>query len=131
MLLMVRQCFQFSVPLRSVGDNASFATSNAVALAINGALIIILMPRFGLWGPTLGLVVGQMWTSIYLARGLMKRFNLSWRTSATGTSSGLALAASLVAAGRALRRADRDRWTGRRTGGSRRVRRRLRDSRRD
>src|ERR1041384_7567992 len=68
LLLMVRQCFQFSVPLRSVADNASFATSNAVALVINAVLIIVLMPRYGLWGPTLGLVVGQAWTSVYLGR---------------------------------------------------------------
>ena len=32
LLLMVRQCFQFSTPLRSVEDNASFAHANLVAL---------------------------------------------------------------------------------------------------
>ena len=32
LLLMVRQCFQFSTLLRSVEDNASFATSSAIAL---------------------------------------------------------------------------------------------------
>ena len=58
LLLMLRQCFQFSTLLRSVEDNASFATSNAIALGINVALIVALMPAFGLWGPTLGLVVG-------------------------------------------------------------------------
>src|SRR6185369_5142865 len=67
MLMMLRQCFQFSTLLRSVEDNNSFATSNAVALGINAALIFALMPRFGLWGPTLGLVVGQYWTGYYLA----------------------------------------------------------------
>jgi O-antigen/teichoic acid export membrane protein len=97
MLLMIRQSFQFSVPLRSVADNASFATSNAVALVINAALIIILMPRFGLWGPTIGLVAGQMWTSIYLGRRLMKRFNLSLAEICHWDKLGLALAASLLA----------------------------------
>src|SRR5215831_1256752 len=62
LLLMVRQCFEFSTLLRSVEDNASFAKSNAIALVINAALIAILMPRFGLWGPTIGMVAGQMWT---------------------------------------------------------------------
>ena len=63
MILMVRQVFQFSTLLRSVEDNASFAISNAVALGINVVLLVALMPRFGLWGPTLGLVVGQLWTA--------------------------------------------------------------------
>ncbi len=64
LLLMVRQCFQFSTLLRSVEDNASFATSSAIALAINAVFIFTLMPRFGLWGPTLGLVVSQVWTAL-------------------------------------------------------------------
>jgi O-antigen/teichoic acid export membrane protein len=97
LLLMVRQCFQFSVPLRSVADNASFATSNAVALAINAALIVLLMPHYGLWGPTLGLVVGQMWTSLYLGRRLLKRYNLPFSELCQWDKLGLALAASLVA----------------------------------
>jgi O-antigen/teichoic acid export membrane protein len=76
MLMMLRQCFQFSTLLRSVEDNASFATSNAVALAINATLIVTLMPHFGLWGPTLGLVVGQYWTGYYLARRVMTRYRI-------------------------------------------------------
>jgi O-antigen/teichoic acid export membrane protein len=97
LLLMVRQCFQFSVPLRSVGDNASFATSNAIALAINALLLFTLMPYFGLWGPTLGLVVGQMWTSIYLARRVMQRYRLPLAELGEWSKLGLAFAASLAA----------------------------------
>ncbi len=96
LLLMVRHCFQFSVPLRSVADNASFAISNAVALAINAAFIIVLMPHFGLWGPTLGLVVGQVWTSYYLARRLMKRFGLPLSELFEWGKLGSTLGASLV-----------------------------------
>ena len=76
LLLMVRQCFQFSTPLRSVEDNASFAHANLIALAINATLIVTLMPKFGLWGPTLGLVVGQTWTSFYLGSRVLKRYRL-------------------------------------------------------
>jgi O-antigen/teichoic acid export membrane protein len=97
LLLMIRHCFQFSVPLRSVADNASFAISNAVALGINAALILILMPRFGLWGPTLGLVVGQVWTSYYLARRLMRRFDLPLGELFEWGKLGASLAAALLA----------------------------------
>jgi len=76
LLLMLRQCFQYSTLLRSVEDNASFATSSAIALAINIALIAALMPAFGLWGPTLGMVVSQMWTGYYLGRRVMVRYRV-------------------------------------------------------
>ena len=97
LLLMVRQCFQFSTPLRSVEDNASFAHANLVALAINATLIFTLMPKFGLWGPTLGLVVGQTWTSIYLGSRVLKRYGLPLSELCQWGKLGLALAASLVA----------------------------------
>ena len=97
LLLMVRQCFQFSTPLRSVEDNASFAHANLIALAINITLIVTLMPKFGLWGPTLGLVVGQTWTSFYLGSRVLKRYNLPLSELCQWGKLGLALAASLVA----------------------------------
>jgi O-antigen/teichoic acid export membrane protein len=97
LLLMVRQCFQFSTPLRSVADNASFAHANLIALLINAGLIFALMPKFGLWGPTLGLVIGQSWTSIYLGKRVLKRYRLPLAELCQWDKLGLALAASLVA----------------------------------
>jgi O-antigen/teichoic acid export membrane protein len=97
LLLMVRQCFQFSTPLRSVADNASFAHANLIALAINAGLIVALMPRYGLWGPTLGLVVGQTFTSIYLGARVLKRYQLPLSQLCQWDKLGLALASSLVA----------------------------------
>jgi len=97
LLLMVRQCFQFSTPLRSVADNASFAHANLIALLINAGLIITLMPKFGLWGPTLGLVIGQTWTSIYLGKRVLTRYGLPLSELCQWSKLGLALAASLAA----------------------------------
>ncbi|HET7810005.1 MAG TPA: oligosaccharide flippase family protein, partial [Steroidobacteraceae bacterium] len=97
LLLMVRQCFQFSTLLRSVEDNASFATANGVALAINIALLATLMPRFGLWGPTLGLVVGQMWSGYYLGRRVMVRYRVPAAEIFQWRKFGLALLAASLA----------------------------------
>jgi O-antigen/teichoic acid export membrane protein len=94
---MVRQCFQFSTPLRSVADNASFAHANLIALLINAGLVITLMPKFGLWGPTLGLVIGQTWTSIYLGKRVLTRYRLPLSELCQWSKLGLALAASLAA----------------------------------
>ena len=101
LLLMLRQCFQFSTLLRSVEDNASFATSSAIALAINVALIAALMPAFGLWGPTVGLVVSQIWSGYYLGRRVMVRYRVPatqifhWRKLAWSCLAAL-LAGSLM-----------------------------------
>jgi O-antigen/teichoic acid export membrane protein len=97
LLLMIRHCFQFSTLLRSVEDNASFMKSNAIALAINAAIIVTVMPAFGLWGPTLGMVVGQVWTGFYLARKVMQRYRVPIAEVCEWNKTGLALAASLVA----------------------------------
>jgi O-antigen/teichoic acid export membrane protein len=97
LLLMVRQCFQFSTPLRSVEDNASFAHANLISLFINVGFIVALMPNYGLWGPTLGLVVGQTWTSIYLGARVLKRYKLPLSALCQWDKLGLALASSLVA----------------------------------
>jgi O-antigen/teichoic acid export membrane protein len=94
---MVRQCFQFSTPLRSVEDNASFAHANLIALLINAGFVVALMPKYGLWGPTLGLVVGQTWTSIYLGARVLKRFRLPLSELCQWGKLALALVASLVA----------------------------------
>jgi O-antigen/teichoic acid export membrane protein len=96
LLLMLRQCFQFSTPLRSVEDNASFAHANIWGLAINAAFMIALMPHYGLWGPTLGLVVGQAWGSVYLGARIMKRYRLPLSEVCQWGKLGLAMLASLV-----------------------------------
>ena len=103
LVLMVRQCFQYSTLLRSVEDNASFATSSAIALAINVVFIVALMPRFGLWGPTLGLVVCQMWSGFYLGRRVMLRYRVPvaeifhWRKLALSFAGSLLALASMHA----------------------------------
>ncbi|HUQ11771.1 MAG TPA: oligosaccharide flippase family protein [Steroidobacteraceae bacterium] len=96
LLLMLRQCFQFSTPLRSVEDNKSFAHANIVSLFINAGLIVALMPKFGLWGPTLGLVVGQTWSSFYLGTRVLKRYGLPVSELCQWNKLGLALLASLA-----------------------------------
>ena len=97
MLMMLRQCFQFSTLLRSVEDNASFATSSAVALVINVTLLFALMPHFGLWGPTLGFVVGQFWTAWYLGRRVMTRYRVPLAEIYQWRKFGMALLAAALA----------------------------------
>lgn len=97
LLLMVRHTFQFSVPLRAIEDNAAFAISNAIALGINAVLLFALMPKFGLWGPVLGLVVSQAWTSLYLGRRLMRKYDLPLAQISEWSKLGLAFTASFAA----------------------------------
>ena len=57
------------------------------------------MPKFGLWGPTLGYVVGQMWTSYYLGRRVMRKYQLPLAALGEWIKLGLALIASLGSLG--------------------------------
>lgn len=66
LVVMVRQCFDFSTPLRSVGHTSPFVTANVFGLLINATLTLLLIRPFGLWGPTLGIVVCHIWLMIYL-----------------------------------------------------------------
>ena len=97
LLVMVRHCFPFSTLLRSVGDNASFATSSAIALGINAVLVVALMPAYGLWGPTLGLVISQSWTAYYLCRRVMSRYGVPLSEIFHWRKLGLSLLAALFA----------------------------------
>ena len=99
LLLMVRHCFPFSTLLRSVGDNASFATSSAIALVVNGVIIVALMPRYGLWGPTLGLAVSTMWTAYYLCRRVMARYGVPLSAVFHWRKLGCSLLSALLALG--------------------------------
>ena len=97
LLLMVRHCFPFSTLLRSVGDNASFATSSAIALGINVVIIVAVMPFYGLWGPTLGLVISTLWTAYYLCRRVMVRYDVPLSEVFDWRKLGFSLAAALLA----------------------------------
>jgi O-antigen/teichoic acid export membrane protein len=99
LLLMVRQCFPFSTLLRSVEDNNSFATSNAVALVINIVFVATLLPVYGLWGPTLGLLAGQMWTWFYLSRRVMARYGVPLSAVYQWRKFALSIFASLLSLG--------------------------------
>ena len=106
LILTIRQCFAFSTPLRSVAYNTPAVVANGVGLMINAAFIFALMPRYGLWGPTLGLVAGQIWVAVFLGRKVMLRYELKlgqlceWRKLGIILfASSLAFASPLHAAG--------------------------------
>jgi O-antigen/teichoic acid export membrane protein len=97
LLMMIRQCFSFSEPLRSVADNNSFALANGIGLAINLALTLSLMPVWGLWGPTLGLVISQIFVAVFLGRRVKVRFRIPVSQICEWNKLGLTLVATLMA----------------------------------
>lgn len=99
LLMMIRQCFAFSTSLRSIADNRPAVLANLAGLAINAAVILALMPKFGLWGPTLGLVAGQAWVAIYLGRKVMFRYELPLGQLCEWRKLGWILLAGLLAIG--------------------------------
>lgn len=73
LILMVRQCFEMSIPLRAINRNTSFTVVGIIGMAINLALLVLLFRWIGLVGPAVAFVVSDIAQIICLA-GLILRF---------------------------------------------------------
>ncbi len=78
--LMIRECFDFSAPLRSVANTRPFVTSNGVALIMNIAIIALCMSAWGIWAVIVGLWVAKLVTAGYLGRQVMRTFRVTLAT---------------------------------------------------
>lgn len=86
LILMVRRCFEMSVPIRSLNKNKYFLLVNAAQMVVNVGLLFLLYKIFGIIGPALALVLSDIFQAICLS-GLVMRFYkvtitqlLKWRT---------------------------------------------------
>lgn len=74
--LMIRECFDFSAPLRSVANTRPMVTCNAVALVMNIAVISLCMSAWGIWAVIAGLWVAKLVTAGYLGWQVMRTFRV-------------------------------------------------------
>ncbi|GAU07365.1 oligosaccharide flippase family protein [Desulfoplanes formicivorans] len=68
MFLMVKECFETGIPLRSIGKNKFYVFANFFALIINIFLIFMLKDYMRFYGPAIAYIVSD--TFIYLFFGL-------------------------------------------------------------
>ena len=73
MLVVVRECFDLTLPFRARGKSVSFVRSGLTGLAVNAILLFLLVPRVGIVGAVLALIGGSVCEAIYLA-GSLRQF---------------------------------------------------------
>lgn len=67
-LVLVRECFDFGVPLRAINRTAPIVGSNLTAIGVNLMLLFMLVPVMGLTGAVWAFVVSRFVDCLYLAR---------------------------------------------------------------
>ncbi len=103
LLLMIRHCFEFSTPLRSVGRTKAIFVSNTTGMLFNLLFTWALLSKLKLWAPTLGLLISQLWIMVFLAVAVRRRFKMSvaqalkWRALARILLSGVLALISVLA----------------------------------
>jgi O-antigen/teichoic acid export membrane protein len=79
LLTLVRECFDFGVPLRVAARTSKFVIGNLVALFVNLPLILILANSFGVLAPAIAFVVARFFNGFYLAYAVAKAFDINVR----------------------------------------------------
>ena len=71
-LLLVRNCFDFGMPLRVVNRTKGFLYQGAFNLAVNFCLMLLLYQYFGILGPPLAMIITRFVASLVLVRMTIK-----------------------------------------------------------
>lgn len=70
--LLVRECFDFALPLRIVNRTIVFMHISLLTLILNLGLMLVLFKIYGLLGPALAMVISRSLVSIVFAAYVMK-----------------------------------------------------------
>jgi O-antigen/teichoic acid export membrane protein len=87
-LVVIRECFDLTLPLRAVSRTRPFIQSSFIALAVNAACLTILVPAAGMIGAIAALGVASLVDAVYLGWRVSQFCNLSlaallpWRSIA-------------------------------------------------
>jgi len=69
---LVRECFDFSLPLRVVNRTGVFFKGQVLSIIINLVLLLALFEQFGILGPALAIVITRFLMAIYYVAYVMK-----------------------------------------------------------
>ncbi len=98
LLIFLRESLDFAVPLRAMDNTPAILRSNLLALAVNLALIPLLLPQWGLLGAVAAFLVSRAVDGVYLARQTMRAYGIGLRALAPwGDLLKILIAAALAA----------------------------------
>jgi O-antigen/teichoic acid export membrane protein len=78
-LALLRDSFDFSVPLRTINKTAPMLRSNLVAIVLNGVLMLLLVPRWGLVGAVGSFVIARLVEGALLAYQTLRAYQIGLR----------------------------------------------------
>ncbi len=97
LLLLIRECFDFGVPLRTLNRTGPIAHSNLMAMLLNVALLVVLLPGAGLVGAVAAFVASRFAEGLYLGWRTMRLYGIGVRDLASWGDLARVLAALAAA----------------------------------
>jgi O-antigen/teichoic acid export membrane protein len=77
-LVILRSCFDFAPLLRSINKTRPFITAGAYTAVVNAVTLWVLLPRIGVTGAAIGLVVAYWVECFYLAFVVNRLYQIGW-----------------------------------------------------
>lgn len=97
LLVLLREVFDFGVPLRAINHTRPIVWSNLVAIVCNLACLAILLPALGLTGAVVAFVISRYLEGVYIGRCCLQAYAVPLREMASWRDLGkVALAAVLA-----------------------------------
>ena len=78
LILLLRKCFEMSMPIRAMNKNRVFIFANLLYLATNIGLIYVLFNLMGFLGPAIAAVSSEIIQSVYLSNKVMSIYNIKF-----------------------------------------------------
>lgn len=98
LLVLLREIFDFGVPLRAINRTAAIVHSNLLSIGLNLLLLAVMMPRWGLIGAVVAFAIARYVEGLYLGWRTMRAYQVSLRALASWSDLGkIAIAAGVAA----------------------------------
>lgn len=98
LLVLLREVFDFGVPLRAINRTAAIVHSNLFSIVLNLLLLTVMLPGWGLIGAVLAFAIARYAEGLYLGWRTMRAYQISLKELASWSDLGkVAIAAGLAA----------------------------------
>jgi O-antigen/teichoic acid export membrane protein len=96
LLVFLRECLDFGIPLRAVNQTKSILYANLCAVSVNMALMFVLVPMWGVMGAVAAFLVSRVIEGSYLGWRTMRAYDASLNDLASWREIGKVLLAAVV-----------------------------------
>lgn len=98
LLVLLREVFDFGVPMRAINRTAAIVHSNLFSIVLNLLLLTVMLPGWGLIGAVLAFAIARYAEGLYLGWRTMRAYQISLKELASWSDLGkIAIAAGVAA----------------------------------